>query len=190
MMPNAWEQLHQTVSRCQKCQLGRNSRRPALGSGNKRADILMVLEAPDEVNPQTGDFLQGAGGRLLDGFLSIVNLNRASDVYLTTLVKCTPKRPPLATEHITCMDYLRQQVRLTQPNIIVCLGEVVSQRLIEGEFDLEMEHGTFVEKAGIHMTGCYAPSDLLRNPRLKPLMLEDMKKLDAKRIEIINSRQN
>lgn len=184
MIQNSWEHLHHIVSHCQKCQLGQDRRRPTLGSGNKNGEILMVLESPDEVNPNTGDFLMGAGGQLLDGFLSIVSLSRVSEVYVTAMVKCNPKRPPLATERVCCMDYLRQQVRLIQPKIIVCLGEVVAKGLIDGEFDLRVEHGTFVEKAGFQMMGCYAPRDLLHNPRLKPVMLEDMKKLADKKAEL------
>lgn len=186
MTQNLWATFQDSVSRCQKCQLGRQVKKPPLGSGNPVAEILFVMDVAEEIHPVTGALLSGTSGKWMDDYLAIVNLNRSTDLYLTTTLKCYPlkQRPPLATEYRNCLDLLRQQVLLIKPKIIVCFGQDVATRLISPDFDLSEDHGTFVEKAGIQITGFYPFQEMLRNQSLKPVMLEDMKALEQKWLEL------
>ena len=124
-------------------------------------------------------------GQLLDKFLYAVDIDR-SDVYIANILKCRPpkNRDPLPEEEDACIGYLREQVRLIRPKVIVCLGRISAMRLIKPDFKITREHGQWFEKGDFLMTAVYHPAALLRDPRKKEDMLEDMKRIREKLNEL------
>jgi DNA polymerase len=114
-----------------------------------------------------------------------VDIDR-KDVYIANILKCRPpqNRDPLPAEEDACIDYLREQVKLIRPKIIVCLGRISAMRLIKEDFKITKEHGTWFEKGGYLMTAVFHPAALLRDPRRKEDMLEDMKRIKEKLDEL------
>ena len=176
-----WELLESTCAACQKCALGATRTKSVVGTGNRNADILFVGEAPGEQEDLTGTPFVGRAGQLLDRFLEAVDISR-EQVYIANILKCRPpqNRDPLPEEENACIDYLREQVRLIKPKVIVCLGRISAMRLIKQDFRITKEHGEWFEKNGYLMTAVYHPAYLLRDPRKKEDMLEDMKRIAAK----------
>ena len=185
-----WESLKSKCSSCEKCELHKTRTNCVFGVGNKNADILFVGEAPGEQEDLSGTPFVGRAGQLLDKFLAAVDISR-EDVYIANILKCRPpkNRDPLPAEEDACIDYLREQVRLIKPKMIVCLGRIAAMRLIKPDFKITREHGVWVEKNGFLITAVYHPALLLRDPRRKEDMLEDMKQIKAKLDELSASEK-
>ena len=180
-----WESLKSKCSSCDKCELHKTRTNCVFGVGNKDADLLFVGEAPGEQEDLSGIPFVGRAGQLLDKFLYAVDISR-EDVYIANILKCRPpkNRDPLPAEEDACLDYLREQVRLIRPKVIVCLGRIAAQRLIKPDYKITKEHGEWVERGNFLITAVYHPALLLRDPRKKEDMLEDMKKIKAKLDEL------
>ena len=176
-----WEELYDECASCEKCELYKSRTNCVFGIGDKNADILFVGEAPGEKEDLSGTPFVGRAGQLLDKFLFAVDIPRES-VYIANILKCRPpkNRDPKPDEEDACMGYLREQVRLIKPKMIVCLGRISAQRLIDPNYRITKEHGQWVQKGDFLMTAVYHPALLLRDPRKKEEMLEDMKKIKAK----------
>ena len=142
---------------------------------------MFVGEAPGEQEDLSGVPFVGRAGQLLDKFLYAVELDR-NDVYIANILKCRPpkNRDPLPKEEDACIGFLREQVRLIRPRIIVCLGRIAAMRLIKPDFMITKEHGVWFEKGNFLMTAVYHPALLLRDPRRKEEMLIDMKAIKQK----------
>lgn len=179
------ENLKKTCEACQKCALGATRTNLVFGTGNPNADLLFVGEAPGEQEDLSGIPFVGRAGQLLDKFLYAVEIDR-QDVYIANILKCRPpkNRDPLPEEEDACIGYLREQVRLIRPKLIVCLGRISAMRLIKPDFKITKEHGTWFEKGNFLMTAVYHPAALLRDPRKKEEMLEDMKRIKEKLDEL------
>ena len=179
------ENLKQICEACQKCPLSATRTNLVFGTGNPNADLLFVGEAPGEQEDLSGIPFVGRAGQLLDKFLYAVDIDR-QDVYIANILKCRPpkNRDPLPEEEDACIGYLREQVRLIRPKLIVCLGRISAMRLIKPDFKITKEHGTWFEKGNFLMTAVYHPAALLRDPRKKEEMLEDMKRIKEKLDEL------
>ena len=179
-MPS-WDELKHSCESCRACPLHATRTNCVFGVGNPSAKLMFVGEAPGEQEDLTGIPFVGKAGQLLDKFLFAVDLTR-EDIYIANILKCRPpkNRDPLPEEEDACMDYLRRQVRLIRPKVIVCLGRIAAMRLIKPDFKITKEHGVWFEKGGYLMTAVYHPAALLRDPRKKEDMLEDMKKIRQK----------
>ena len=184
-MEYTMETLAQECAACQKCVLGQSRTNCVFGTGNPNADLMFVGEAPGEQEDLSGTPFVGRAGQLLDKFLLAVDIKR-EDVYIANILKCRPpkNRDPLPAEEDACMDFLREQVRLIQPKIIVCLGRISAMRLIKPDFKITKEHGVWEKRGNFLITAVYHPALLLRDPRKKEDMLEDMKKIKAKLDEL------
>ena len=184
-MENKLEALAATCAECQKCALGATRTNLVFGTGNPDADLMFVGEAPGEQEDLSGIPFVGRAGQLLDKFLYAVDIER-KDVYIANILKCRPpkNRDPLPEEETACIGYLREQVRLIRPKMIVCLGRISAMKLIKPDFKITQEHGTWFEKGNYLMTAVYHPAALLRDPRKKEDMLEDMKRIKAKLDEL------
>ena len=182
---SAWEELKQECLQCQACALCETRTQVVFGVGNPDAEVLFIGEAPGANEDLQGEPFVGRGGKLLDDMLAMIGLKR-ENIYITNSVKCRPpeNRDPLNTEKDACRGYLRRQVKLMQPKIIVCLGRISAMELIREDFKITKEHGQFFEKNGVLMMALYHPAALLRNPNLKPYAFEDLKTLQAKIKEI------
>ncbi len=180
-MEHTLEALAHSCAECQRCALGSTRTNLVFGTGNPNADLLFVGEAPGEQEDLSGTPFVGRAGQLLDKFLLAVDIER-QDVYIANILKCRPpkNRDPLPEEEDACIEFLREQVRLIRPKIIVCLGRISAMRLIKPDFKITKEHGVWFEKGNFLMTAVYHPAALLRDPRKKEDMLEDMKKIKQK----------
>ncbi len=170
-----WEALEQTCLQCTRCKLCEGRKNVVFGVGNKEADILFVGEGPGEQEDIQGKPFVGPAGKLLDDMLSIINLDRTK-VYIANIVKCRPphNRDPQEDEQDACIDYLRKQVALIQPKIIVCLGRIAARRIIDEDYRITREHGTWINRNGIWITAIYHPSALLRDLSKRPDTFEDL----------------
>ena len=176
-----WENLEKTCHSCTRCGLCETRHNVVFGVGPRDADIMFVGEGPGEQEDLKGEPFVGAAGHLLDDMLSIIDLSR-DNCYVANIVKCRPprNRDPLETEQDACIDYLRNQVVLIKPKIIVCLGRVAAKRLIDPEFRITRQHGTWVQKNGVWMSAIYHPSALLRDLSKRPETFDDLLSLREK----------
>ena len=170
-----WDSLEKTCKTCTRCGLCETRKNVVFGVGPKTADVMFVGEGPGEQEDLQGEPFVGAAGHLLDVMLSIIDLSR-ENCYIGNIVKCRPprNRDPLETEQDACIVYLRNQVALIQPKIIVCLGRVAAKRLIDPDYRITRQHGTWVQKGGIWMTAIYHPSALLRDVSKRPETFDDL----------------
>ena len=176
-----WEALKQTCQSCTRCGLCDTRHNVVFGVGKQDADVLFIGEGPGEQEDLKGEPFVGAAGQLLDDMLSIIDLDRTK-CYIANIVKCRPprNRDPLETEQDACVGYLRNQVALIRPKIIVCLGRVAAKRIIREDYRITQEHGTWVEKNGVWMTAFYHPSALLRDLSKRPESFADLLSLRDK----------
>ncbi len=171
-------QLRNRCRSCQNCSLGKTRTNLVFGVGNPQASLMFVGEAPGQAEDEQGIPFVGAAGKLLDRYLYAVDIPRES-VYIANILKCRPphNRDPLPEEEDACIGYLREQVRIIKPKIIVCLGRISAMRLIKPDFRITREHGVFVRKGGVLMTAVYHPAALLRDASKKEDMLLDMERI-------------
>ena len=181
-----WAALEQACMSCQKCALADTRTHVVFGVGPRNAEVMMIGEGPGENEDLQGEPFVGRGGKLLDDMLELIDLDRKKNVYIANIVKCRPpqNRDPLNTEQDACIDYLRNQVALIRPKIIVCLGRIAAMRLIKEDFKISREHGQWFEKAGVQMTALFHPAAILRDPRRRPETFEDLKRIQQKNQEI------
>ena len=184
-MSDSWEILRSECENCKACELHTTRTNCVFGTGNINADLLFVGEAPGDNEDKTGIPFVGRAGQLLDQYLYAVDIPRES-VYIANILKCRPpkNRDPLPAEEDACMDFLRRQVKLIRPKIIVCLGRIAAMRLIRPDYKITKEHGEWVQKGNFLITAVYHPALLLRDPRKKEEMLVDMKKIKEKLDEL------
>lgn len=180
-----WNELEKQCHRCTGCELCKTRTNVVFGVGNRTADVMFVGEGPGEQEDLKGEPFVGPAGKLLDDMLSIIDLNR-QNTYIANIVKCRPprNRDPLDVEQDACISYLRNQVSLIQPKIIVCLGRVAAKRIIDPEFRITRDHGTWIERGGIWMTAIYHPSALLRDTSKRPDTFEDLMFIRKKIFEV------
>lgn len=176
-----WEELQSECTQCRACALADTRKNVVFGVGNTEAEVLFIGEGPGANEDEQGLPFVGAAGKLLDDMLAMIGLTRES-VYITNIVKCRPpqNRDPLNTEKDACIGYLRRQVALMRPKIIVCLGRIAAAELIKPDFKITQEHGQFFEKRGVQMMALYHPAALLRDSSKKPETFVDLKALQAR----------
>ena len=181
-----WDELEQKCAACNRCGLCQGRTNVVFGVGDRTADVMFVGEGPGEQEDLQGVPFVGAAGKLLDEMLCIIDLYRESNCYIANIVKCRPprNRDPEEGEQDACIDYLRNQVALVKPKIIVCLGRIAAKRLIDPEYRITRQHGQWVEKNGIWMTAIYHPSALLRDTAKRPETFEDLLSLREKIREV------
>ena len=177
-----WEQLEAQCDACTRCGLCETRHNVVFGAGNRQADILFVGEGPGEQEDLQGEPFVGPAGKLLDDMLSIIDLYRQENCYICNIVKCRPprNRDPLETEQDACIGFLRNQVALVRPQIIVCLGRIAAKRLIDPEYRITRQHGQWVRKRNFWMTAIYHPSALLRDVTKRPETFDDLLSIRAK----------
>lgn len=177
-MQDTWETLLYECGHCCECALGQTRKNVVFGAGSPTAEIMLVGEGPGANEDQQGVPFVGRAGQLLDDMLSIIGLDR-SKVYITNIVKCRPpeNRDPLNVEQDMCIGYLRRQIGLLRPKILVSLGRIAAMRLIDEEFRITRDHGKWYDVDGMRMMAIYHPSALLRDPSRRPETFDDLKSL-------------
>lgn len=184
-MADIWEALKAECAACRGCALADTRTNVVFGDGSETAEIMLIGEGPGQHEDEQGVPFVGRAGQLLDDMLEIIHLDRTK-VYIANVVKCRPpqNRDPLNTEKEACSGYLRRQMELMQPKILVCLGRISAMELIKPDFRITQEHGQFFRQDGIEKMAMYHPAALLRDPGKKPETFEDLKRLQAKIREI------
>lgn len=180
-----WDELEHACKNCKNCSLWETRTNVVFGVGSRNAEVLFIGEGPGENEDLQGEPFVGRGGKLLDDMMGAIGLKRR-DVYIANIVKCRPpqNRDPLNTEEDACIGYLRNQVALLRPKIIVCLGRIAAMRVISEDFKITRDHGKWFEKSGVQMMALFHPAALLRDPRKKPDTFLDLKALQAKIREV------
>ena len=183
------EELERECGSCQKCPLGKTKIHTVFGAGNTDAVLMFIGEAPGAQEDEQGIPFVGAAGKLFDKYLNAVNIERSA-VYIANMLKCRPpkNRDPLPEEKDACFDYLREQIKLIKPKMIVCLGRISAQRLIREDYKITRDHGIWEQKGEFLMTAVYHPSLLLRDPRRREEMLKDMISVKEKYDEFLNQK--
>ena len=184
----SWEALEQTCHSCTGCGLCETRHNVVFGVGPRSADVMFVGEGPGEQEDLKGEPFVGPAGKLLDDMLSIIDLGR-ENCYIANIVKCRPprNRDPLETEQEACIGYLRNQVALIRPKIIVCLGRIAAKKLIDPDFRITRQHGQWFQRGNVWMSATFHPSALLRDVSKRPEAFDDLmglrekiRELDAK----------
>ncbi len=180
-----WQELEQKCQGCQGCVLCETRHNVVFGVGKKNADIMFVGEGPGEQEDLQGEPFVGPAGKLLDDMLSIIDIDRTK-CYIANIVKCRPprNRDPQETEQDACIGYLRNQFALVRPKVVVCLGRIAARRLIDTNYRITKEHGTWVCRQNTWFTAIYHPSALLRDPTRRPETFDDLISIRAKLQEL------
>ena len=176
------EALQQECLACRRCGLCETRTNVVFGQGVPNAEVLFVGEGPGASEDEQGLPFVGRSGQLLDHYLEAVDLSRDKNVFIANIVKCRPpqNRDPLPEETQACLPWLRKQFQLLQPKIVVCLGRVAAQHLIDPNYSVTHDHGKFVEKGGTLFMATYHPAALLRYPANKPAVFGDFAALREK----------
>ncbi len=177
-----WKELQSQCMACTRCGLCQTRHHVVFGVGNPDADVMFIGEGPGEQEDLRGEPFVGPAGMLLDDMLSIIDLDRKTNCYIANIVKCRPphNRDPEEAEQEACIGYLRSQVALVNPKIIVCLGRIAAKRLIDRDFRITRQHGQWIQKDGIWMMAIYHPSALLRDVGKRPETFDDLISLREK----------
>lgn len=169
------DELEIKCKNCTKCDLCEGRTNLVFGVGKKDADIMLIGEGPGENEDLQGQPFVGRSGQLLDKFLASVDLSRDKNVYIANMVKCRPpkNRDPKPEEQDMCINWLREQFKIIKPKIIVCVGRISAQKLIDKNFKVTRQHGEFIDKNGTLFMGTYHPAAILRNPNNKEAAFGD-----------------
>jgi DNA polymerase len=171
-----WPELKATVAGCVACRLHTGRTRTVFGVGDEKASWLFVGEGPGADEDRQGEPFVGQAGKLLDNMLAAINLKRGDDVYIANVVKCRPpnNRNPAPDEAQSCEPYLTRQIQLIRPKLIVALGKVAVQNLLDTDAAVGSLRGRLHEYKGIPLLVTYHPAYLLRNPADKVRVWEDL----------------
>jgi DNA polymerase len=167
--------LHGMIGGCLKCPLGHTRNKFVFGVGNPNADLVLIGEAPGADEDAQGEPFVGRAGQLLTKILEAIQLRR-EDVYICNILKCRPpgNRKPLAEEADQCLPYLRKQIALIEPKLILCLGLTAAENLLGTTESLARLRGNILRFDGIPLMVTYHPAALLRNPAWKRPTWEDV----------------
>ena len=185
-----WKELYEECLNCSKCSLGDNRTNMVFGDGNPKSHIMFIGEAPGADEDRTGIPFVGRAGQLLTKALLALDLHRERDYYICNICKCRPKnnRTPYEEEEKACIPYLRNQVALIRPKIIVCLGATAMGCILGKDWRITRDRGKWVEKKGFYMTATFHPSAVLRDVNKKAAFWEDLKSIKEKNEEIFQTK--
>jgi len=169
-------ELFNQIHECLKCALGHTRNTFVFGTGNQRADVMFIGEAPGADEDAQGEPFVGRAGQLLNKIIEAVGMKR-EEVYICNILKCRPpnNRDPLPSEMETCSPYLLKQIELVNPKFIICLGRISAQWLLRTNESLSALRGRAHQFRGSALIVTYHPAALLRNPAWKRPAWEDMK---------------
>lgn len=173
--------MAKAVATCQRCRLAKGRTQVVFGVGNPKARVVFVGEAPGAEEDRQGEPFVGRAGQLLNSMLRACGLSR-SEVYIANIVKCRPpgNRDPQDDEAAACLPFLRRQLALIKPEIIVLLGRVAARHLLGITAPISSYRGTWRHWEGVEVLPTFHPAYLLRNPQAKREAWEDLKKLMAR----------
>lgn len=184
-MYNNWEELEEVVKQCRKCRLCETRKNVVFGVGNREADIMFIGEGPGADEDAQGEPFVGKAGKLMNMAFDMLGIKR-EEVYIANIVKCRPpnNRNPQDDEAENCLDYLRNQVILVKPKIIVLLGSVALKNVLGKEYGITASRGKWLEKKGILYMPTWHPAALLRDENKKIDFIKDLKQVIKRYNEI------
>ena len=184
-MKTSWPTLAEAVYACEKCRLCQTRTNTVLGEGDLHAALMLVGEGPGRQEDATGRPFVGAAGQLLDKMLAAIGMTR-EQVYIANIVKCRPpeNRVPEADERAACMDYLRAQVALVRPKVIVCLGSTPARALLGDEMRITRDRGVWHLRKGVWFMATFHPAALLRDEDKKRPAWADFQAIRDKLMEL------
>ncbi len=182
--PLDWNQLRHCVSGCTRCELSQSRTQTVFGVGNPEADWMIIGEAPGAEEDRRGEPFVGRAGQLLDQMLLAIGQRRES-VFIANILKCRPpnNRDPKPAEAAACREYLERQIELIQPKIILAVGKIAAQNLLDCDATIgrmrEQQHGESHDAAyelnGVPLVVTYHPAYLLRSPSQKRKSWSDLR---------------
>ena len=181
----SWEELEKMCQNCKKCDLCKNRTNVVFGYGNIKSKVMFIGEGPGQNEDIQGRPFVGRSGKLLDSFLEEIGLDREK-IYIANMVKCRPpeNRDPLPEEQEMCINWLRNQVYILRPRIIVALGRIAAMKVVDPNIKITRDHGIFVERNNVWLMATLHPAAVLRNMSKKQDVQLDFKKLRQKIDEI------
>ncbi len=184
-MYNNWEELEEVVKQCRKCRLCETRKNVVFGVGNREADIMFIGEGPGADEDAQGEPFVGKAGKLMNMAFDMLGIKR-EEVYIANIVKCRPpnNRNPQYDEAENCLDYLRNQVILVKPKIIVLLGSVALKNVLGKEYGITASRGKWLERKGILYMPTWHPAALLRDENKKIDFIKDLKQVIKRYNEI------
>jgi uracil-DNA glycosylase family 4 len=181
------DEFYHQIKNCRKCHLSDTRTNFVFGAGNPQADLMLIGEAPGREEDLKGEPFVGAAGKLLDKMLAAIKFSR-EDVFIANILKCRPpeNRDPRPDEIETCKPYLLRQIELIQPKIVLALGRISAQVLLETKSSLGQLRGRFHDWNGIKFLVTYHPAALLRYQQYKRPAWEDLQLLRKEYDKIID----
>ncbi len=174
------EELESLINSCKKCVLAENRNNFVFGSGNPNADVMVIGEGPGAEEDKQGLPFVGRAGKLLTDILKAIKFTR-EEVFIANVVKCRPpgNRTPLPLEMDTCIPYLKKQIEIIKPKLILCLGKTAALGILKMNSSLGNMRGKIFDFENAKVIVTYHPAALLRNPHWKRSTWEDVQKLKA-----------
>ncbi len=171
-----WQALQACVKDCQACGLAKTRTQTVFGVGDENADWLIVGEAPGAEEDKRGEPFVGRAGKLLDNMLAAIELKRGENVYIANVLKCRPpeNRDPHGEEVTQCDPYLKRQVELIKPKLILALGKFAAQSLLNSDATVTSMRGKLHHYHGVPVIVTYHPAYLLRNLADKAKAWDDL----------------
>lgn len=162
--PDNWDALRAEVQACQQCDLCQTRKQVVIGVGNQQADYLLITEAPGQEDEQQGHPFADHSAELLAEMLRAMQLSR-EQVYMTHIVKCRPPedRSPKSQELEACEHYLLREIALIRPKVLIAIGRIAAQKLLQNKAPLAELRGVGQQFAEIPLVAMYHPAYLLRS---------------------------
>lgn len=185
----SWDEVLESISMCENCPLRAGCTQTVPGEGDLHADLMFIGEGPGAEEDRLGRPFVGASGQLLDKMIAAIGLGR-EEVYIGNVVKCRPphNRQPSPEEAAACLPYLRAQVALVRPKVIVLLGATAARYTVSPDIRITRDRGRWIERKGVWMMPTYHPSALLRDPSLKRAAWQDFQAVRDKLAELKSMR--
>ena len=177
----SWAELYEQVGACRKCRLCESRHNVVPGEGNPNADLMFIGEGPGQEEDRQGRPFVGRSGELLTRMIHAIGIE-CSETYVRDVVKCHPprNRNPEPDEAGACLNYLRAQVALVRPKVIVLLGKVACRYTLNEEIFITRDHGRWFERKGTWFIPTFHPAALLRDPAKKRDAWDDFQKIREK----------
>lgn len=182
-MYDNWEELENSIKDCNKCKLCNGRKNIVFGVGNKEADLMFIGEGPGGDEDEQGIPFVGKAGQLMNRAFEGLGIHR-EEVYIANIVKCRPpnNRDPENDEVLACLNYLRNQVILVKPKVVVLLGRIALQNILGNDYGITASRGKIIEKKGILYIPTWHPAALLRDENKKIDFWNDLKLAKSKLI--------